>query len=849
MGLAFLAALLLGAPPQISPPPFPGGATLQVDRPVVVQGPPPQQGGVIKEIRFVGLRRLSSETLRMHTTSRVGEPLDQAIVERDVHALAALGWFDSVTAEVSLMTGPNDEDAQFDLRLVFALQERPFLSQVQFRGSHLVSRERITQILEAKKISLKLSAPLERFELWRASRAIKSELAEMGHPQADVRIVLETVAPATARARFEIEDGPRISVTKVAFAGNGVFSEDVLRRQMRRIAPKARLAAMRDKNIYTQERLQEDLSRVAEYYRNHGYPEVRIGVPTVEIRQDAERRHFPWPRRRIVPSFHVSVPVSEGTFYKLGAVEVHSDLPARELSERRDALITTSGLRRGEPYSAQKLEHLRDALTHLPLSNSSQSPLLTSGVSENLQFDPTNGAAVATFSIHRSIPYTLHKLDFSGERRFSDRYYRRHFPFREGEAFDPKKLELGLHRLARTGYIRPLKPEDIRVQFDEAHHTVDPSIRVTEIGQQKISLIGGRSSLGNTIGIAYSVFNLLGGEELISSEIEGGPDSLNLALTLTEESLFGSRASLSFTVFQNVLRPRLPGVLGNQHFLSSRSSGLGAGLGYPVARDETLTATYAVSRQNTQYALAFPPSLTGQENNQIGSNTTSHSFGLNWSGDNGHQHWGTSAAVSGGWLGGNENLLRSSAEYGRSQRDPLTDGRNTWAFRSYAAGVSTFDGSLLFQDRYFAGNDLLRGFRGGEIAPYAVEDLTDASGKGSFQAIPAGGDLLAAVNTEYRIPVAPRTEVVGFFDTGSGWLLPNWLGPRRPILLAGTNGFLRASTGFELRWQAPIVEQPLRLDFAVNPLRLAKSFLLPGGSRFRASDRRWAWGWGMGSLF
>ena len=62
-------------------------------------------------------------------------------------------------------------------------------------------------------------------------------------------------------------------------------------------------------------------------------------------------------------------------------------------------------------------------------------------------------------------------------------------------------------------------------------------------------------------------------------------------------------------------------------------------------------------------------------------------------------------------------------------------------------------------------------------------------------------------------------------------------------------GILRASTGFEVRWQIPAVEQPLRLDLAINPLRLAKSFLLPDGSRFRAPDRLLGWTWGLGPLF
>jgi len=50
------------------------------------------------------------------------------------------------------------------------------------------------------------------------------------------------------------------------------------------------------------------------------------------------------------------------------------------------------------------------------------------------------------------------------------------------------------------------------------------------------------------------------------------------------------------------------------------------------------------------------------------------------------------------------------------------------------------------------------------------------------------------------------------------------LGPApRRCLPSGTLTGTDAPTGFELRWQVPIVEQPLRLDLAVNPFRLAKS--------------------------
>jgi outer membrane protein assembly complex protein YaeT len=770
------------------------------------------------------------------------------MVERDVRALANLGWFDSVRAEAVPITDPEAGDERSGLCLVFELSEQPYLSQVSFHGSELLSHERILQLLAERKVTLKVSAPVDRVGLWRASRVIRGELQELGHARADVHIVLEEASTATVRARFEIQDGPRVPITQVTFSGNQAVSQRLLQHQLKQVAPKAHFAGLRHKNIYTQERLEKDLDHVAEYYRDHGYAAARIGTPTVDTAYVSKQSRFPLLRQHVASELHISVPVNEGNFYQFGAVEVHDDLSTARRSEREDALVANSGLRPGASYSQQKVASLRDGLSLLTLSLS-RAGSAPSSVSVSQQLDAANGTANAVFSIHPHNPYTLRRLDFSGQRRLSDRYYRRRIPLREGEPFDPEKLRSGLERLVRTGYVRPFKPEDVRMQLEEASHNVDVSIRVTEVGQQKISLIGGWNNLGGTIGAAYSIFNLLGGEELIDSHIDVGPDSLHLALRIAEEGLFGSRVTASLTVFQDLVRPHLPGVLGNRHFLSTRNAGFAVGWGYPLSSNETLTTNYTISHQTTQYAVELPPSLTGLVGNQIGSSTSIHSFGADWVGGNNSQHWDIGPSVSGGRLGGDENLVRSSVEYDRVRRDPLTNGRNSWAFRSYAAGVSSFRGDLLFQNRYFTGDELLRGFRRGEMSPYSLEDLTDSSGKDSFQVIPTGADLLVAMNAEYRVPVAPRTQIVGFYDTGSGWLLSNWLGPDHPALLSGTNGILRASTGFEVRWQIPAVEQPLRLDLAINPLRLARSFLLPDGLRFRAPDRLLGWTWGLGPLF
>jgi outer membrane protein insertion porin family len=466
----------------------------------------------------------------------------------------------------------------------------------------------------------------------------------------------------------------------------------------------------------------------------------------------------------------------------------------------------------------------------------------------NRTFDPETHFVRVTFNLSDSPPYTVRRIEFQGLHKFSDRYVRRRISLREGHPIDERRLEAGLLRLARTGYFKPIHKEDIRVQLDETSHTADVSIRLQEIGQQRASLTGGPGPFGSTLGVVYTVFDLLNQEELLSAQMDGGPDSLQVLLGLAKEGIFGTRASLAFAVFNSVVRPRFA-TRAKGPFFTSQSEGISVPWVYAVSNSDSLTVNYALSLTNTHYPLTQPAQSPTLVPNEVRTHASSRALGMGWAHDTGNERASFSNSFSGGMLGGDENMIRSSAEYGRIIHDPIFAHTNAWAFRTTFSAAGSYRGDMPFYSRLFTGDELVRGFRPGELGPFSETTGTTASAGTTHSAAPAGSNLLGAANAEYRIPLAGGTEAAGFFDLGSGRLLPNWLGPAKPLLLGATNGTLHGSTGVELRWTVPGVQVPVRAYYSLNILRLNRSISLSDKSIFRVHNRFSAFGWGLGSLF
>lgn len=827
--------------------------------------------GIIRQIEFVGLRRIAIDAIRARISVHEGLPLDARQIERDVRALDDLGWFDSVSVRVELLpvqiaavlsppppgltsSVPALPPVAFStslplLRLIFAFEERPFLAGVDFVGSNLLDRQEAKRVLASRGLDLKVATPSNRTQLWRASRAIESELAERGRPQAKAQVRLIELPTDAVYAEFHIADGPRIFAGQVDFLGNLAFSDKRLRGTMDNVAPHVFFAGLRDKDILTPERLALDRERIERYYRNNGYPHARLGQAQVEIFKKKVLEWLPWPRKKEEERFRISIPVQEGPQYRLDSVRIEGpgldDLDG--LPEGIGPFVP------GEPYSEEKILRTQEMLARLP---DLRKPDGTRHVIDlDQRFDPATGTVRVILRSRATNAYIVRRIEIIGHHRFSDRFYRRRVRIAEGDPFDETKLEQGLARLADSGFIERATPQSVRLTWDHEKRTVDVHITVEEIGRQRISFTGGAAGWGSTVGIAYNLFDFFGGEELLTGHLEGGPASLFTAVQIAREGLFGSRAGAALSLYNSVLRPHMPGSAGRERLFSAHSLGVTQSWSQPVGAEDVLALRYDFARTTTRTPSPFVP---GQTPAAVVTRSSRSGVGASWTRQTAARRLEVSGAFAGGPLGGNENTLRGSAEYARLSRDPFTRGRNAWAFRGLVAGVAPHSGaSLAVHNRLFGGGQLVRGLRDAELTPYTSVTAHDAEGQPHSHVTAIGGDLVVAANSEYRIPLEPakRVQVAAFLDAASAWSLLQLAGDE---LLQASSGRPHATSGIELRWQLPdvffgvqnpLAHETLRLHYAVDVLRLGHKLLLPDGTSFLLPQRRSAFGWALGSLF
>jgi len=782
-----------------------------------------QNAPLLQRIEIVGNRRIPRDSLRARMFSREGEPLNEELLRRDFQALWNTQFFEDIRLE--LEDSPDRPGAKI---AVFHLKERPVIRRIEYKGAKSVTESEILERFKERKVGLSVESQFDPTRIKRAEVVLKELLGERGRQFAKISPTYERI-PATNAVKliFNVEEGPKVKVGKIAIDGNQAFSDRRIIRSMRNSRPYAVPMYFLDWNVmsktYDRRKLSEDLEiGVRGLYQDNGYFKVLVNDPKTET-VDIIRGGIPgpWPLfgRKRGKRTNITIPIEEGDRYRLGRLVVRSADPDKGLFFKPEFLQSAFPLKPGDIFSVDKVRKAFDEYKKLYGSfgfiDFTSSPIT--------DVDTAKKEINLTLEFAEEKQFFVRRIEFQGNTTTRDKVIRRELLLDEGDLFNNRYWEVSLLRLNQLDFFEQVKPEHAELKRNLKEGSVDILLKVKEKGKQSIGLTGGVSGLaGSFIGLNYSTNNFLGLGETLSFSAEFGDRQRNFLFGFTEPYFLDRPISAGFTIFSSrfsfdqsresslLLGRRIELDPNATQNYDQNSKGFTMFMSYPLRRfsftrvgltysltSSNIAAFSTASRllfENVQFrSLAGPSSLAGIRSSKIqptiSYNTVDHPINPTRG-----KSFFYSLGFEGGPLQGNVNTFTNVFE-GKYFR-PINKGRNVLGFRLLGSFATGYGGLALppFNRFFMGGEDSIRGFDIRTITPVAFVpiqqnaqffylDPTRLDGNGNprlaLLSVPVldysitfpGGDLQGVGNFEYRIPLVGPVGMSLFFDVGVNGIL------------------------------------------------------------------------------
>jgi outer membrane protein insertion porin family len=730
---------------------------------------------VVRDIRVEGVQRTEAGTVFSYLPIRVGDRFDPERGTQAIRALYASGLFKDVRLEV-------DGDV-----LVVIVDERPAISAIDLTGVTEFDKDNVLKSL--RDVGLAEGRIFDRSLLERAEQELRRQYLSRGLYGVDVKTTVTPIERNRVNVSVAVSEGEISRIRSIAFTGNTVFSEGVLRSQMELSTPNW-LSWYTKRDQYSRQKLSADLETVRSYYLNRGYLDFKIDSVQVSISPDKR-------------DIFVSVTVTEGERYTVSGVKLSGEMLG--LEEELQPLID---VRAGEVFSAEKInasaKRVTDRLSALGYAFASANPIP--------EADREKRQVAFTIVVDPGRRVYVRRVNIAGNTRTRDEVVRREVRQYESAWFDSDRVRLSRDRIDRLGFFESVAIETPAVPT--APDQVDVNITVKERATGNIQLGAGYSSAeGLVLSAGISQQNLFGSGNALSLEVNTSKANRVIALAHTDPYVTTEGISRSTELFYR------KSDLAELGLSSVGYSTKGAGLVYGVPFTEFDRVFFGLRYEDTEIELTpFSPLRYVEYVEEFGSQSDSLALTVGWSRDD------------------RDNLLVPTR--GRYQRAfsevglPVLDlqyyrlnyqlqqffqifPRVTLGFNAeigYGDGYSG-DAFPFFKNYYVGGIGSVRGFETGSLGPRDIDDS------------PLGGNRRLNFSLEAYVPIpgADRTlRALMFADAGQVWgLEPSRDANGNFVIVNGrpvyedqktSLGDLRYSVGIGIAWISPL--GPLKLSYA-----------------------------------
>jgi outer membrane protein insertion porin family len=788
-----------------------------------------------------GNRRVEADTIRSYFKGG----LDSAHVDAALKSLYATGLFQDVR-----ITPGNG-------RILVTVVENPVVNKVAFEGNHKVKDEQLLSEVQSKPRGT-FSRALVQGDTQRIAEIYQR------NGRYDVQVTPKVIDLPNGRVDlvFEINEGAKTGVEKIAFVGNKAFSDYRLKDVIKTSVTNW-LSFLKSSDIYDADRLEADRDLLRRFYLRNGFADVRIISALGEYNPEGK-------------GFVITYTIDEGQQYHFGAVNIASAVASVPAESLRYKLRVESG----RVYNADAIEKSVEETTIEVARRGYPFATVRPRGERNTQARTVD----VTFVVDEGQHTYIERINIRGNTRTRDYVIRREFDIVEGDPYNRALVDRAERRIKNLGYFKNVK---ITTEPGSAPDRVVIDCDVEEQSTGEFSFAGGYSTSDGIIGeVSVGERNLMGTGDIAKASVQYGQYSRGFDLSFVEPYLMGQRLALGLDVFFHQTTAST--------YLSylSKTYGGDIKLGIPIMENLSSQVRYTGYVQQISLPSAYDNCNNLTPNSALGlfpdaahqnliDPATGQPFSANAAQQNCFQDGEASLAVrkelaqgavfvsAPGYtiayntLDNNKNptegLMVELKQDVAGAGGDVRNVKSTIDVRLYheiypdfvsivrgQAGYATGWGGqdLRMLDHFQGGPNLVRGFAPAGFGPRDVTQAQQLCGNissncGMNDAL--GGSMYWAASAELQTPVpyAPKDfgmKLAWFADAGQ---LMNYVGPTSwaqtgETLVNSGNGNVRSSVGMGLIWDSPF--GPLRFDLAYaltkEPYDHTQIFRFGGGTRF-----------------
>lgn len=700
----------------------------------------------VAEVVITGNKRIEADAIKRIIKTKKGDTYSAKDIQDDVKAIYKMGYFGDVRVEAS--STPEGK------AVVFRVAELDTIRNIGFRGNKKFDDEKLQEVIHVKRGSV-LNINTLRGDLNEIEKLYKPK----GYHHVEVTYEIKPVEENRVDVDFVIEEGGKVFVKGISFEGNKVYDDDTLKDLMK-TQEKGFFSWLTSSGDLDREVLDQDISKIAAYYHNHGYIQARVAEP--QITYEGER-------------IYIAIKVEEGPQFKVGKVDLEGDL-----IHPKEVLLRGIRINKEEVYNREVVREDILALGDVYSNWGYAYP----DISPRIDQDVETFKADVTYVIHKGPLVYFEKIIIAGNTKTRDKVIRRELAVHEQELFSGTRLKRGARNLYRLDFFEDVKINNTKGSADDK---MILKIDVTEKPTGAFSFGGGYSSVDDLFGMAsISQRNFLGKGQMLNLRAQVGGRTTAYTFSFTEPWVYDTRLTAGFDLYN-----------WSRDYDTYDKESVGGTLrgSYPIFDYTRLALSYNYDQSDitnlTDDASSAIRDLAGKNL----ANTVATSLRR----DSRDRVFQTTT--------GSDNSIsieHAGTPFGGDIGYTKYVGDSGWYFPLFWDTVGMLHGRIGFMHGdpvgdvpvwerfYLGGMGSVRGYEWRDISPRDPE--TDDE---------IGGNKMLQFNVEFLFPIIKKAGFQGvlFYDTGNAYDNGEDL----------ELGVLRMSAGFGVRWYSPM--GPIRMEY------------------------------------